>query len=287
MSHVHTDVVIVRHDELDGFGRVRVSAPLRWLAQGAADASTAAGFGPEWYDANGLMWLVRRTMLELERPLRRSERLTLGTWVEDFRRVRSHRAYALRDGVDAQVARGRTDWVLVDTASGRPVRVPRAVEEAFGVPSGHAAAGRPAWNAPRPPAASVRTTHDVRFADLDSLAHVNNATYLELLGDAVLGTLAGAGWGPERLRGAATVPWVRRVDVEYLDAAVWGDRLVSTTWVADAGAELVVYQVLARASDERPLVRARTDWAWSDRDGGVTRAAPPEVLAALRPLCAA
>lgn len=288
MSHVHIDAVAVRHDELDGFGLVRASAPLRWLAQLAADASAAAGFGAEWYDAQGLMWLVRRTMLELVRPLERGERLVLRTWVEDFRRVRSHRAYELCEaGGGAVVARGRTDWVLVDTGSGRPVRVPAAVEEAFGVPQGRAAAERPAWQAPPPPDTPARMQHDVRFADIDSLAHVNNATYLDLLADGAMSAFAAAGWDPDRLRERGVAPWVRRVDVEYLDAAVWGDRLESTTWIADAPPDLAVYQLLARARDTRPLARARTDWAWRETAGGAVAAPPPGLLDALGPLRAA
>jgi acyl-CoA thioesterase FadM len=285
MSHVHADTVSVRHDELDGFGMVRASAALRWLAQLAADASAAAGFGPEWYDAQGLMWLIRRTMLDFERPMRRGERLALRTWVEDFRRVRSHRAYEMRDAAGGLVGRGRTDWVLIDTTSGRPVRVPAAVAEAFGVPSDRAAAERPAWQAPAPPAVPSRMQHEVRFADLDSLAHVNNAAYLDLLADGALGAFAGAGWGPDRLRERSVAPWVRRIDVEYLDAAVWGDRLTSTTWMAAAASDLAVFQLLARTTDVTPLVRARADWAWRTA-AGAPLPAPPGLVDGLGPLVA-
>lgn len=287
MAHVHTDTVTVRHDELDGFGVVRASASVRWLAQLAADASAAAGFGPDWYEAEGLMWLVRRTTLDLERAVTRGERLSLCTWVEDFRRVRSHRAYELRDAGGTLLGRGRTDWVLVDTRSGRPVRVPAAVEEAFGVPRGRASAERPAWQAPPPPAEPARMEHDVRFADLDSLAHVNNATYLDLLLEGAMGALATAGWDPDRLRDAGVVPWVRRLDVEYLDAALWGDRIASTTWAGTAAPVLAVYQLLARLREPRPLVRARTDFAWRVLAGGAAAPAPPGLLDALGSLVAA
>jgi medium-chain acyl-[acyl-carrier-protein] hydrolase len=287
MAQVYTESVTVRHDELDAWGRVRVSALLRWLAQGAADASTAAGFGPQWYDDNGLMWLVRRTLLDVAQPLGRSARVTLRTWVEDFRRVRSHRAYELANPAGALLARGRTDWVLIDTARGRPVRVPPAVEEAFGVPAGSAAAERPPWRAPAPPEGASRMELDVRFADLDSLAHVNNATYLDLLTEGMLGTLGRAGWDLDRMRTRDLAPWVRRVDVEYLDAAVYGDRLASTTWVADATPELAVYQLLGRTSDGTPLVRARTDWAWMTAAAASPVPVPADLLGALAPVRAA
>ena len=266
-----------RHDELDGFGIVRVSACLRWLAQLAVDASSAVGFGPEWYDANGLMWLVRRTTLELMRPIRRSERLSLRTWVEDFRRVRSHRVYELRDDEGADVGRGRTDWVLIATASGRPVRVPAEIEAGFGVPRDRAGTERPAWQEPPPPAQPAHLRHLVRFADLDSLVHVNNATYVDFLTEGALGLFAAAGWGLERLRGHDALPWVRRVDIEYLDAAVWGDTIESTTWIGARASDLTLHQHLARHADAKPLVRAETAWAWRDA-AGRTATIPRELL---------
>jgi acyl-CoA thioester hydrolase len=43
------------------------------------------------------------------------------TWVENLRRVRSLRRYQfLRQSDNVLLARGETDWVFIDIASGRP-----------------------------------------------------------------------------------------------------------------------------------------------------------------------
>jgi acyl-CoA thioesterase FadM len=282
MSHVHVDTVRARHDELDAFGMVRVSACVRWLAQAAADASAAVGFGPDWYEAHGLMWLVRRTTLALERPIGRDERVTVRTFVEDFRRVRSHRAYELHDDAGHVVARGRTDWVMIQVASARPVRVPQEIEAAFGAVEGRGGApGRPAWKEPPEPEVPARMSHVVRFADLDSLAHVNNATYLDLLVEAAFGHFATQGWNLDRFRAEDRLPWVQRVDVEYLEAAVFGDTIDSTTWMAGTEQVLHVHHRLARGGDGTSLVRAETGWAWRSRAGAGVEA-PGELLDAVR-----
>jgi len=282
MSRVHVDTVRARHDELDAFGMVRVSACVRWLAQAAADASAAVGFGPDWYESHGLMWLVRRTTLALERPVGRSERVSVRTFVEDFRRVRSHRAYELHDDAGGLIATGRTDWVMIQAASGRPARVPREIEAAFGVAEmGGGAPARPAWKEPSVPEGAARMSHAVRFADLDSLAHVNNATYLDLLVEAAFGHFAMQGWDLDRFRDEDRLPWVQRVDVEYLDAAVFGDTIDSTTWTAGTEPALRVHHRLARGGDGTLLVRAETDWAWRSRAGAGVEA-PGEFLDAGR-----
>jgi acyl-CoA thioester hydrolase len=125
---VYTAHVTVRHDELDCFGRLHPAVYLRYLAHAAVEASTAAGYDAAWYTAAGTMWLVRRTTFELVRPVRAEERLAIRTWVEDFRRVRSHRRYAVHGGDGRLCVEALTDWVYVDAATGRPRRVPAEVE---------------------------------------------------------------------------------------------------------------------------------------------------------------
>src|SRR5881397_2932663 len=120
---VYTAHVTVRHDELDRFGRLHPAVYLRYLAHAAVEASTAAGYDAAWYARAGTMWLVRRSTLDVRRPVRAGERLLVSTWVEDFRRVRSHRRYELV-GTDGLCVDARTDWVYVDAESLRPRRVP-------------------------------------------------------------------------------------------------------------------------------------------------------------------
>ena len=124
MRGVYTSFVNVRHHELDAFGRVHPGVYLRYLAHAAVEASTAAGFDAAWYAAAGAVWLVRRSTFTVLRPATAGEELEIRTWVEDFRRVRSHRRYEVRGADGALRLVARTDWVYVDLASGRPRRVP-------------------------------------------------------------------------------------------------------------------------------------------------------------------
>ena len=287
MSRVYTDRVAVRHNELDAFGRVYAAAYLRYLGQVAIDASTHAGFGSRWYDEVGVMWLVRRTSFAIEQPVGRDTVLDLSTWVEDFRRVRSHRRYEARTADGALVAHALTDWVLVDQLTGKPRRVPAEVEEAFGVATGTAAAARPPWQAPAPPAAPARSHHAVRFTDLDALAHVNNATYLDVLAEGVWAAWTPLGWAVDRFRQAGLAPTIASGDVEYLEPARYGDTLQAATWFQTVDDGLDAFQMLTRDDDPAPLVRAHTRWRWQPLAGRGWTAPPAELLAALGPLRAA
>jgi medium-chain acyl-[acyl-carrier-protein] hydrolase len=268
---VYSARVRIGHHELDAFGRVYPAAYLRHLAAVAVDASTAAGFDARWYAAAGVHWLVRRTTFDVHALASAGTDLEVRTWVEDFRRVRSQRRYEVRRLDDAPVLDAVTDWVLVESATGKLRRVPAEMERRFGVaPAGSRT--RPAWTAPPAPATPLRTEYPVRYTDLDSLMHVNNAAYVDVLFHAALDALGSVGWGLDALVAAGAVPLCVAGDVEYLDAARFGDRLAVTTWFTPTATDLGVHQELARDSDARTLVRCSVRWTWRDP---LTRAVVP------------
>lgn len=285
MGHFYIAQVRVRHDELDAFGRTYPSAYLRHLAQVAIDASSDAGFDARWYAEAGAQWLVRRTTFAVPRPWRADSELSVRTWVEDFRRVRSRRCYEASEHGEAALT-AQTDWVFVDVATGRPRRVPEEMEARFGM-AAHAGRPRTAWRAPAPPPAPGRSTYRVRWAELDALGHMNNAAYLDLLVQGTLDVLAGLGWPVDRLAPDGVAPFVSAGDVEYLDEVRHGDRLEILTWFTAAPDGLDVHQRGARLADARPVVQANTSWRWSDTRTDTAAEPPSGLVAALRPLQAA
>ena len=272
VGHVYSARVRISHHELDAFGRVYPSAYLRHLAAVAVDASTAAGFDARWYASAGVHWLVRRTTFDVHAPASAGSDLEVRTWVEDFRRVRSQRRYDVRRDDGTPVLGAVTDWVLVESSSGKLRRIPAEMERGFGVATDSPGVARAAWTAPPAPATAARAIYPVRYTDLDSLMHVNNAAYLDVLFHAALDALASVGWSLETLVGAGAVPLCIAGDVEYLDAARFGDRLAITTWFTPWPDGLGVHQELARDADDRGLVRCTVRWAWRDP---LTRVAVP------------
>jgi YbgC/YbaW family acyl-CoA thioester hydrolase len=179
----------------------------------------------------------------------------------------------------------RTDWVYVDAASGRPRRVPPEMEAAF-APQGGAQA-RDELRVPAPPSGAARAAHRVRVHELDGLGHMNNAAYLDVAGQAMLDALDEAGWPLARLIASGAVPVLAEADLEYLDAARYGDTLEIVTWFTPATGALEAHQRLGRAGGARPLVSATSRWRWVDPGSGAAVDPPDGLLLALRALLAA
>ena len=132
MPLTHLRTFRVRHHECDLHGVARDATYLRYMQETAFDATAAAGYDQARYLAMNRLWLVRETQVEFLSPLRYGDMVSVKTWVEDFRRVRSRRAYELRH-VDsaALAAQGFTDWVFLNLDNNRPAAIPTELIAAF------------------------------------------------------------------------------------------------------------------------------------------------------------
>lgn len=171
----------VRFDECGADGLLRSGGYLRLMGEVAWRHSERLGLGRDWYGAERLAWLVRHVDLRIGGETRPGDLLEVTTRVTGWRRVWARRESRV-SVAGADVADATIDWVLIDER-GRPARVPPAIAERFGDDPPTFQPGR--LNLPESPA-DVRT-HPWRVSDrdLDPMAHVNNATYLDVLDEAL------------------------------------------------------------------------------------------------------
>ena len=269
--------------DLDAFGELRSATMLRFLQETATRASTDAGFDPAFYERQGSLWLVRRTALTRLAPAHYGDEIEATTWVADFRRVRSRRDYEVRAG-DRLVAQASTDWVYVDRATTRPRRVPHDMQVAF-LPEEAPSRARAPFPESTPPGHASRTTRRIELHDLDALGHVNNATYLHYVEQGAEDAQASLGWPLATQLAAGGRFRAVAHDLEYLDAALYGEEIDVLTWplaVADDGIErstLLVRRV--RDRPERSLVRIVSRYTWVSAADGLASPMPTELRRAL------
>jgi acyl-CoA thioester hydrolase len=251
--------------DLDAFGELRSTSILRLLQEAATRGSTDAGFDTAYYERTGLTWIIRRTQLELAGPARYGDVLTVRTWITDFRRVRSQRAYEVSSG-NRCVARAFSDWVLVDP-QGRPRRIPAEWHAVFGVAETHASTRVP-FGECTPPDRAATSQRRIELHELDALRHVNNSNYVAYVEQALQDLAGSAGCGFEaqiamggRLRAVAH-------DLEYLDAALYGETIAVTSWpVAVTADDVEQHTHLHRDGARRPLLQAHSRYRWIGVDG--------------------
>jgi acyl-CoA thioester hydrolase len=283
MPAYHEVVYSVRHYECDAYGHVNHANYLRYMQEAAFDASAAVGYDTGRYRALGRLWLIRESDITYHRPLVYGDSVTVRTWVEDFRRVRSRRAYELHlAGSGALVAEAHTDWVFLDSETLRPATVPPEMVLAF-MPEGAppTTPRREPFPEPLPPPPGVYVARmQVEWRDLDEAQHVNNANYLAYLEEAGVRVAAAYGWPLPRMMAEGFAIVARRYRIEYRQAAVLGDELEVATWVSDVKrATAVRHYAIRRASDGELLVRAYALWAWVSLESGRPLRIPAHFMA--------
>jgi acyl-CoA thioesterase FadM len=228
----------IRFDECDASGLLRSGGYLRLVQDLAWRHSELLGFDRDWYRSNRLAWLVRYADLRITGEARSGDQLHVTTRVTGWRRVWARReSHASVEG--SEVAAVVIDWVLIDEA-GRPARIPADVAQRFteDVPTFQPAR----LTLPDPPPDAVTRVWPVSIRDLDPMGHVNNATYLDVLDEALAADRDGLS-GPR--------PPIR-YQVEYLRPAL--PRTTLSVIHSDADGH-----VLARCLDAeaQELMRAR------------------------------
>lgn len=212
----------VRFDESGADCRLPASGYLRYAQDLAWMHSQAAGFSRDWYAGRGLVWLIRAVELELLEEAPYGTTVEATTEVLGFRRVWARRKSEFRRaGEQRLLATATIDWVLLN-GRGVPVRVPPEIVGLFG--SGAEGAFTPLRiDVPPAPTDASVTRFAVRRSELDPMAHVNNAAYLDYLDEH----RAAAGGSEDVVR----LP--RRYRIEFVLPAKMGMELSAHGWPVD------------------------------------------------------
>lgn len=124
--------IVASPDEIDPLNHVADSVFLRWLARAAQAHSDAVGFDYQAYQRLGAIFVVRRHEIDYLAPALAGDRIALSTWIEIWRPASMRRRTTIvrmDDGVE--IARALTHWALVNSETGKSVRVPEELMQAF------------------------------------------------------------------------------------------------------------------------------------------------------------
>lgn len=283
----HTREFRVRHYECDAFGHLNNANYLRYMQETAFDASSAAGYDQKRYAELGNIWLVRETDVEYLRPVNYNDVIQVKTWVSDFQRVRSRRAYEIELSESGEViARATTDWVYLDQETGKPASIQDEVKHAFfpnGLPKSFPDRGR-FPDVPSPPQGKFEMTLRVKWRDLDAVQHVNNAVYLNYVEECGMQVIAAHNWPVSRMLSSGSAIMVRRYQIQYKQPAVINDDLIITTWISNLRRSTAIrHYKIRRKSDDAPIAIVHSLCLFVDLKSGKPQHFPESLINNLKP----
>jgi len=277
MSKIFTRTFRVRWGELDPSGTVSPANYLRYLIETAWDWGTAIGWGEKYSQNPDVFWVIRETEIHFLHPLRHNDVFDLAIWMVNWQRVRGTRCFELTRKDNGEViAQGTQHIVYMDTKTGRPTNLPEEEIEKFRLEEPRVF---PFERFPKIVAAEnpFVTQRKVEWMDLDMYDHVNNVIYVNYAEEAAAQDFAARGWSPAKLTVAGLGVVTKRLHVQYLSIAAWGETLNISTHpleVKDTGGSR--YVGITRA-DHSSVAECIMDWELVDRQSSEARSLPAEL----------
>jgi len=277
MSKIFTRTFRVRWGELDPSGTVSPANYLRYLIETAWDWGTAIGWGEKYSQNPDVFWVIRETEIRFQRPLRHNDVFDFTIWMVNWQRVRGTRCFELKLKESGEViAQGTQQVVYMDTKTGRPI----SLSEEEIVKFRH--------EDPRvfpferfPKIAALENTfvtqRQVEWMDLDIYEHVNNVIYVNYAEEAAAQDFAARGWSPARLTEAGLGVVTKRLHIQYLSIASWGETLnvaIHPVSINDTGGSRYIKMT---RTDGSPVADCIVDWELVDRKSGEARSLPAEL----------
>ncbi|MEQ1510283.1 MAG: thioesterase family protein [Sphingopyxis sp.] len=134
-AHAFTVPFVAGAGTIDALGHVNNAVWVQWI-QAVAEAHWAARASVA--EQARYIWVVVRHAIDYHRPLTLGQSVTAHSWVADRAiGAKFDRNIVFIGNNGLRHVTALTTWALVDRASGRPIRVPAAMVEAFSLGLSH------------------------------------------------------------------------------------------------------------------------------------------------------
>jgi acyl-CoA thioester hydrolase len=197
-----------------------------------------------------------------------------------WRRVRGTRCFELRfnDGDDL-VAQGVQQIVTLDSNTMRPTPPPEEILAYFQAENPRVFPQQQFPKYQTQSETAFETQIEVDWRDLDSLEHVNNATYAAYAENATARALASVGWSPLQFKNQDSILVNRRFHIQYLAPALWGDTLNVATYLASLKPSGGCWYIeIQRDTDSEMIIRCILEWVLLDQVSGKEQSLPKSLF---------
>lgn len=104
---------------------------LRWMQGAAVAHSSANGWSPQKYLAQGFGWVARSHNIVYLKPAYEGNALIIKTWVSAMKSATSRRHYEIMHADGEILAKAETNWAFIKLSTQKPTRIPIEVAKCF------------------------------------------------------------------------------------------------------------------------------------------------------------
>lgn len=208
-KYYYSEQFKIRSNEVDTNGNARLQSICNLLQEVAGNHALKLNFDISQLMEKDLTWVLHRLHIVMDQMPKWRETITIKTWPSSGDTLRAYRDFQILDEDDNEIGRSLSYWLMLNTNSRRPVRMPqevlnmapKKVEHVLDIKSDRLSALDESTDSKE---------FSVRRSDLDLNNHVNNVQYI--------------GWALETLPPGIAI---REIDMEFRAECLLGDTVLS------------------------------------------------------------
>ncbi len=178
--HFHTKVF---YGDIDNSLNLSLSGALRLMQEAAVMHAAQSGYSVMDVERTRVVWLLVQWRVRLTGQVKWNEPVEVITWPQTMEKLTSNRCFRILDAQGREVAIGESIWLLANADTGRVMRIPQEVADAYDlIPDG--VFEEPFEKMPHDIGEKTLSAK-VERRDLDTNRHVNNLVYLDYAKEAL------------------------------------------------------------------------------------------------------
>lgn len=174
-SLVYQQAFTIRSYDVDFQRRLRPDVLCSYLQEVASEHALQLGVGYQQLEAQRMLWVLSRLLLQVERLPHWHEEITIETWAKGTDRLFALRDFRVRNAAGEVLCTATSNWLILHRDSHRPVRPDQFFSR---LKHEEDAVNAVAEKLDEASQTSALYTLEVGYADLDHNRHVNNLRYI-------------------------------------------------------------------------------------------------------------
>lgn len=235
----HKEQFTIRSSEVSHKGKAKLQSICDLLQETAGNHALKLNFDISRLREKKLTWMLHRLHVQMDKFPEWRDQITIRTWPSSGDTLRAYRDFIIEDSDGKKLGQCLSYWLMINTETKRPVRMPDEVLKMAPADTGHV------LDIKKNRIEIYQSMQDskrfrVRRSDLDINQHANNIKYIE--------------WALEAL---PANHGISEIDIEFLSECTEGEE-VSSEYATVGMNKHYLHQII-RISDKKIAARAVTN----------------------------
>lgn len=179
-----TQKFIIRANECDKFGLVKLSSLVGYLIEIAGNDATQLNFGYDELNSKGKYWVLSRLLIDAEILPQWREEIQITTWPKGIHKLFALRDFIITDFYGKETIKVTTCWLVLDRQNNRPNKIESVITDFSCIINKNAIDKLPD-KIDNPQIISEVYSKKVLMSDIDVNEHVNSCKYIDWIMDCI------------------------------------------------------------------------------------------------------